>query len=152
MTVFLTYFWNGNHTLVHGQFSILISLLVSFQFSILVSLLVPFQFSMLVSLLVPFQCSMLVSLPVPFPFVVLSLALNRKFVKQSTTTRIMFKPSSGRKVESGVWEHFVYEAADDKSRCCAHTVAGKDVENQECGTLIVGTEQVLIWNVVFSLK
>ena len=36
----------------------------------------------------------------------------------------MFKPSSGRKVESGVWEHFVYEAADDKSRCCVHTVAG----------------------------
>ena len=110
----------------------------------------------------------------------------------------MFKPSSGRKVESGVWEYFVYEAADDKSRCCVRTVAGKDAENHECGTLIVGknatnllnhlhskhkdmyakdllsapasqayielvfsvwiyahesrTEQVLIWNVVFSLK
>ena len=140
MSVFLTYFLNGNPTLVYGQFSILISLLVSFQFSILVSLLVPFQFSMFVSL------------PVPFPFVLLSLALNRKFIKQSTTTRIMFKPSSGPKVESGMWEHFVYEAADDKSRCCVHTVAGKDVENHECGTLIVGTEQVLIWNVVFSLK
>jgi len=88
MSVFLTYFLNGNPTLVYGQFSILISLLV------------PFQFSMLVSLLVPFQFSMFVSLPVPFPFVVLSLALNRKFVKQSTTTRIMFKPSSGRKVKS----------------------------------------------------
>ena len=140
MSVFLTYFLNGNPTLGYSQFSILISLLVSFQFSMLVSLLVPFQFSMLISL------------PVPFPFVMLSLARNRKFVKQSTTTRIMFKPSSGRKVESGVWEHFVYEAADDKSRCCVHTVAGKDVENHECGTLIVGTEQVLIWNVVFSLK
>ena len=46
---------------------------------------------MLVSLLVPFQFSMRISLPVPFPFFVLSLALNRKFVKQSTTTRIMFK-------------------------------------------------------------
>ena len=114
MSVFLTYFLNGNPTLVYSQFSILISLLVSFQFS------------------------MLVSLPVPFLFIVLSLALNRKFVKQSTTTRIMFKPSSGRKVESGVWEHFVYEAADDKIRCCVHTVAGKDVENYECGTLIVG--------------
>ena len=64
----------------------------------------------------------------------------------------MFKPSSGRKIESGVWEHFVYKAADDKSRCCVHTVAGKDIENHECGMLIVGTEQVLIWNVVFSLK
>ena len=95
MSVFLTYFLNGNPTLVYGQFSILISLLVSFQFSILVSLLVSFQFAMFVSLLVP------------FPFIVLSLALNRKLVKQSTTTRIMFKPSSGRKVESGVWEHFV---------------------------------------------
>jgi len=50
----------------------------------------------------------------------------------------MFKPSSGRKVESGVWEHFVYESADDKSRCCVHPVAGKDVENHECGALIVG--------------
>src|SRR5688572_5475410 len=128
MNVFLTYFLNGNPTLVYGQFSILISLLVSFQFSIFVSL------------------------PVPFPFVMLSLALNRKFVKQSTTTRIMFKPSSGRKVESGVWEHFVYEAADDKRRCCVYTIADKDVENHECDTLIVGTEQVLIWNVVFSLK
>ena len=49
----------------------------------------------------------------------------------------MFKPSSGRKVESGVWEHFVYEATDDKSRCCVYTVAGKDVENYKCGTLIV---------------
>src|SRR5688572_18283361 len=147
MSVFVIYFLNG---LVYGQFSILISFLVSFQFSMLVSLLVPFQFSMLVSLLVPFRLSMFVSLPVPFPFVVLSLALNLKFVKQSTTTRIMFKPSSGRKVESGVWENFVYEAADDKSRCCVNTVAGKDVENHECGTLIVGTEQVLIWNVVFQ--
>ena len=64
----------------------------------------------------------------------------------------MFKPSSGRKVESGAWEHFVYEAADDKSRCCVRTVALKYAENNECGTLIVGTEQVLIWNVVFSLK
>src|SRR5688572_216962 len=96
-----------NPTLVYGQFSMLISLLL------------PFQFSMLVSLLVPFQFSMFVSLPVPFPFIVLSLALNRKFVKQSMTTRI--KPSSGRKVESGVWEYFVYDAADDKSRCCVHT-------------------------------
>src|SRR5688572_14074287 len=117
----------------------------------LVSLLVSFQFPMLVSLLVRFQFSMSMSLPVPFPFVALSLALNCKFVKQSTTTRIMFKPSSGRKVESGVWEH-VYKAADDKSRCCVHTVAGKDVENHECGMPIVGTEQVLIWNVVLSLK
>ena len=142
MSVFLTYFLNGNSILVYGQFSILISLLVSFQFSMLVSFLVPFQFSMSVSL------------PVPFSFVVLSLALNRKFVKQSTTklTRIMFKPCSGRKVESGMWEHFVYEATDDESRYCVHTVAGKDVENHECGTLIVGTEQVLMWNVVFSLK
>ena len=71
----------------------------------------------------------------------------------------MFKPSSGREVESGLWEHFVYEAADNKSRCCVHTVAGKDVENYKCGTLIVGiyvhqsgTEQVLIWNVVFYHK
>ena len=46
----------------------------------------------------------------------------------------MFKPSSGRKVESGVWEYFVYEAAVDKSRCCVRTVAGKDAENHECGT------------------
>src|SRR5688572_12882532 len=66
----------------------------------LVSLLVPFQSFMLVSLLVTFKFSIFVSLPVPFPFIVLSLVLNRKFVKQSTTTRIMFKPSSGRKVES----------------------------------------------------
>src|SRR5688572_7945091 len=94
MCVFLDYFLNGNPTLVYGQFSILISLLISFQFSMLVSLLVPFQFSMLISL------------PVHFPFFVLSLALNRKFVKQSTTTRIMFEPSSGRKVENGMWEHF----------------------------------------------
>src|SRR5688572_29415569 len=128
MSVFLTYFLNGNPTLVYGQFSILISLLVSFQSSMLVSLLVTFQFPMFVSL------------PVPFPFIVLSLALNRKFIKQSTTTRIMFKPSSGRKVESDVWEHFIYEATDDKSRCFVHTIAGKDVENHECGTLIVGTE------------
>src|SRR5678816_1389090 len=106
---------------------------------------------MLVSLLVTFQFSMFVSLPVPFPFVVLSLTLNRKFVKQSTTTRIMFKPSSGRKVESGVWEHFFTKPQTTKVYV-VHTVAGKDLENHECGTLIVGTEQVLIWNIVFSLK
>ena len=83
MSVFLTYILNVNPTLVYSQFSILISPLVSFQFSMPVLFLVSFQFSMFVSL------------PVPFPFVVLSLALNRKFVKQSTTTRIIFKPSSG---------------------------------------------------------
>src|SRR5688572_2748043 len=151
MSVFLTYFLNGNPALVYGQFSMLISLVVSFQFSMLVSLLVPFQVYASYTFF-PFQFSMFISIPVPFPFVVLSLALNGKFVKQSTTTRIMFKSSSGRKIESGVWEHFVYEAADDKSRCCVHTVAGKDVENHECGTLIVRTEQVLIWNIVFSSK
>ena len=73
MSIFLTYFLNGNPTLVYSQFSILISLLVSFQFSMLVSLLVRFQFSMSMSL------------PVPFPFAALSLALNRTFVKQSNT-------------------------------------------------------------------
>ena len=59
---------------------------------------------MLVSLLVPFQFSMFVSLS--FPFVVLSLALNRKFAKtiHDYENRLMFKPSSGRKVESGVWD------------------------------------------------
>ena len=117
MSVFLTL---GMVILLY-QFFILISLLVSFQFSMLVSLLVPFQFSMLVSLLVPFQFSMRISLPVPFPFYVLSLALNRKVVKQSTTTRIIFKPSNGRKLESRVWEHFVHEAADvKKSMLCSH--------------------------------
>ena len=83
MSVFRTYFLNGNPTLVYSQFSILISLLVSIKFSMLVSLLVSFQFFIPVSLLVPFQFSMFVSLPVPFPFVVLSLALNRIIIRKT---------------------------------------------------------------------
>ena len=50
----------------------------------------------------------------------------------------MFKPSSGRKLESGVWEHFVFEAAIDKSRCCVRTGDKNDTENHECGTLLNG--------------
>src|SRR5688572_30590760 len=93
MSVFLTYFLNGNPTLVYGQFSILISLLV---FSVFYASFTSGSFSVFYACFNSgsYQFSMFVSLPVPFPFVVLSLTLNRKFVKQSTTTRIMFKPSS----------------------------------------------------------
>ena len=37
----------------------------------------------------------------------------------------MFKPNCGRKLESVVWEYFVYDAACDKSRC--------NVSTRDCG-------------------
>jgi len=52
--------------------------------------------------------------------------------------RTMFKPGSGRKLESGVWQYFIYETATDKSRCCVNTVAGDDGEKHECGSMLGG--------------
>lgn len=44
----------------------------------------------------------------------------------------MFKPGCGRKAESEVWKHFVYDTASDKSRCIVK------IENDVCGQTLVG--------------
>ena len=45
----------------------------------------------------------------------------------------MFKVNSGRKQESGVWKHFDYDTAADKSKCkvvdCGVSIKGKNATN-----------------------
>jgi len=51
----------------------------------------------------------------------------------------MFKPKSGRKVDSGVWSYFVYDASSDKSRCIVNNSKdGDDTQTCECGQLLSG--------------
>lgn len=51
----------------------------------------------------------------------------------------MFKPSSGRKPESGVWKYYAYEASTDKSRC----------QIDSCGALLKGKNAT---NLIYHLK
>jgi hypothetical protein len=50
----------------------------------------------------------------------------------------VFKPTSGRKRDSPIWQYFVYDAPTDKSRCsaldsngvqCTRTMSGKNPTN-----------------------
>ena len=59
----------------------------------------------------------------------------------------MFKPGSGRKLESEVWKYFVYDSASDKSRClvklteATSTTGSTDstsTAESDCGQLLIG--------------
>ena len=63
----------------------------------------------------------------------------RIFYKRFHCRKTMFKPGSGRKLESDVLKYFIYETATDKSRgCVISTVAGEDGEKHECGSILGG--------------
>ena len=50
----------------------------------------------------------------------------------------MFKPNSGRKVDSSVWSYFKYEPATDKSRCTVILDGGHDSERRACEQQLSG--------------
>lgn len=60
----------------------------------------------------------------------------------------MFKPNCGRKLESVVWEYFVYDAASDKSRCQVSTqdCGDEDAVKHECGKLLNGKNATNLTN------
>ena len=60
----------------------------------------------------------------------------------------MFKPNCGRKLESVVWEYFVYDAASDKSRCNVSTrdCGDDDAVKHECGKLLNGKNATNLTN------
>jgi hypothetical protein len=58
----------------------------------------------------------------------------RNTLKRVQSTNIeMFKPTSGRKQENGVWKYFDFDASTDKSRCkvegCVGAIKGKNATN-----------------------
>ena len=50
----------------------------------------------------------------------------------------MFKPSSGRKTESGVWTHFIYDANLDQSKCIVRLPGSSGGDDGACGSILVG--------------
>jgi hypothetical protein len=77
---------------------------------------------------------------------------------------IIFKPSSGRKLESEVWKCFVYDKASDKSRCLVKlmeatasasntgtaTGDGAGTTEYECGQLLIGKNTTNLCNHIRS--
>jgi hypothetical protein len=63
---------------------------------------------------------------------------NSSTVLQVYLSMNVFKPTSGRKRDSPIWQYFVYDAPTDKSRCsaldsngvqCTRTMSGKNPTN-----------------------
>ena len=53
----------------------------------------------------------------------------------------LVKVFSGRKLESSVWEYFIYEEKDDKSRC---TCTVRDDKGEQCCFRIAGEYKPII--------